>query len=51
MTHEEFTFLASEVKQLQDAGFDGLIGKPVMKRVFPELLQRILDGEPVWYVS
>jgi CheY-like chemotaxis protein len=43
--------MASEVKQLQDAGFDGLIGKPVMKRVFPELLQRVLDGEAVWYVS
>lgn len=43
--------MASEVKQLQDAGFDGLIGKPVMKRVFPELLQKVLDGEAVWYVS
>ena len=28
--------MASEVKQLQDAGFDGLIGKPVMRHVrFP----------------
>jgi len=43
--------MSSEVKELRDAGFDGLVGKPIMKRVFPELLQRIVDGESVWYVS
>lgn len=43
--------MADEVKVLQDAGFDGLIGKPIMKKVFPDLLSRILKGEKVWYVS
>ncbi|MBN1313808.1 MAG: response regulator [Anaerolineae bacterium] len=43
--------MSAEVKELRDAGFDGLVGKPIMKRVFPELLQRIVDGESVWYVS
>jgi len=43
--------MSSEVKELREAGFDGLIGKPILKRVFPELLQNILEGEAVWYVS
>ncbi|GAB4344244.1 MAG: hypothetical protein Kow00117_22490 [Phototrophicales bacterium] len=40
----------SEIEQLRTAGFDGLIAKPVRKRIFPELVQKILDGEDVWYV-
>jgi two-component system, chemotaxis family, chemotaxis protein CheY len=40
----------SEIEALREAGFDGLIAKPVRKRLFPELLERILDGEAVWYV-
>jgi CheY-like chemotaxis protein len=43
--------MSSEIKELRDAGFDGLIGKPIMKRIFPELLQKIEEGESVWYVS
>lgn len=43
--------MSSEVNELRNAGFDGLIGKPILKRVFPELLKGILEGEPVWYVS
>lgn len=43
--------MSSEVNELRNAGFDGLIGKPILKRVFPELLRGILEGEPVWYVS
>ena len=42
---------ASEIDQLKEAGFDGMIGKPVRKRLFPELLARVLDGESVWYVA
>ena len=37
-----------EVKLLRDAGFDGVIGKPVDRSVFPDLLERILQGEKVW---
>jgi CheY-like chemotaxis protein len=40
----------SEINELKNAGFDGLIAKPVRKRIFPELLARVLAGEAVWYV-
>ena len=40
----------SEINELKEAGFDGLIAKPVRKRMFPELLERVLAGEAVWYV-
>lgn len=43
--------MAYDIEQLKAAGFDGLIAKPVRKRVFPELLERILAGESVWVVS
>lgn len=43
--------MATDVEQLQAAGFSGLIGKPIPKRMFPDLLKRILDGESIWYVS
>ena len=43
--------MSSEVNELRDACFDGLIGKPILKRIFPELLQEILEGDAVWYVS
>lgn len=42
--------MVQDVKQLQDAGFDGLIGKPIANKVFPRLVNNILDGEPVWYI-
>lgn len=42
--------MASDVHQLQDAGFDGLIGKPVMHKVFPELMKKLLAGEKIWYI-
>lgn len=40
----------SEIESLKEAGFDGLIAKPVRKRLFAELVGRILDGEAIWYV-
>ncbi len=42
--------MSYDVEQLKAAGFDGLIGKPIRKAVFPELMERLLAGEPVWYV-
>ena len=42
--------MAEEVTRLKDAGFDGLIGKPIIKENFPELIKRLLAGEPVWYI-
>jgi two-component system, cell cycle response regulator DivK len=42
--------MVQDVKRLQDAGFDGLIGKPIANKVFPRLVNSILAGEPVWYI-
>ncbi len=43
--------MAVDVEQLKEAGFSGLLGKPIRNRTFPEMLERILDGEPIWYIS
>lgn len=32
----------------QSAGFDGFLAKPINVDLFPEQVQRILDGESVW---
>jgi chemotaxis family two-component system sensor kinase Cph1 len=39
-----------EVEQLQQAGFDAGIAKPVSQKVFPELLNAILQGDHIWHV-
>ncbi|MFN8420547.1 MAG: response regulator [Anaerolineae bacterium] len=39
-----------EVRTLRDAGFDGVIAKPITYEVFPGVLDRILKGEQVWNV-
>lgn len=38
----------SDVRRLQEAGFDGIIAKPLSYETFPEQLQQILAGEQVW---
>ena len=43
------TVMPNDVAHVQQSGFDGLIGKPIVHTIFPELLGKILDGEPVWY--
>lgn len=40
--------LPEEVQQIREAGFDGLIGKPVSFEHFAEQLQQLLDGQAVW---
>jgi CheY-like chemotaxis protein len=40
-----------EVKQLQEAGFDGVLAKPLNEDTFPDTLQRLLDGEQIWSVT
>jgi CheY-like chemotaxis protein len=40
-----------EVFQLQQAGFDGCLAKPLDAASFPELIQRILAGEKVWRIK
>ena len=43
--------MVDEIKQLQDAGFDGLISKPIRKNKFAEHLEKLLAGEALWVVS
>jgi CheY-like chemotaxis protein len=40
-----------EVKMLKEAGFDGVIAKPLDYDTFPNVLHRILKGEQVWHVK
>jgi CheY-like chemotaxis protein len=40
-----------EVQRLHESGFNGAIGKPLDVVIFPELIQRIIDGEEVWYIT
>jgi len=42
--------MSHDVEQLKQVGFNALIGKPIVKDVFPQLVERILTGEAVWYV-
>lgn len=37
-----------EVRRLRDAGFDGVIAKPINFDTFPAALDRILSGGQVW---
>jgi two-component system, cell cycle response regulator DivK len=39
-----------EVQQLKEAGFNGLIGKPIKAKCFPQLVNRFLEGEEVWFI-
>jgi CheY-like chemotaxis protein len=39
-----------EVRQLQTAGFDGCLAKPLDMDTFPDTLARILNGEIVWRI-
>jgi CheY-like chemotaxis protein len=39
-----------EVQTLKNVGFDGIFSKPLDLDIFPDLLQRVLQGERVWYV-
>lgn len=40
-----------EVKKLKDAGFNGVIAKPLNYETFPNALRRILDKEDIWSVK
>lgn len=42
--------MSNDVERLREVGFTGLIGKPLIKQVFPELLEKILADEEVWFV-
>ncbi len=40
-----------EVSMLKDGGFDGAIAKPLNIEIFPDLITKIIRGEPVWYIA
>lgn len=40
-----------EVEKLRASGFDGAIAKPLSAHTFPSLIERILNGESVWYIA
>jgi CheY-like chemotaxis protein len=42
--------MSHDVEKLREVGFNGLIGKPIMKEVFPQLVQRVVAGDAVWYI-
>jgi len=43
--------MATDVEALKKAGFNGLIGKPIMRQAFPDQLHQILARKAVWFVS
>ncbi len=40
-----------EINRLKQAGFDGVLAKPLNFYTFPETLSRILAGEKIWNVK
>jgi CheY-like chemotaxis protein len=49
--YQKIKVIATDVAALKSAGFDGMIGKPIMREAFPALLGRILSGESIWFIS
>jgi CheY-like chemotaxis protein len=39
-----------EIEMLQEAGFQGVVSKPLNLTEFPTLIDRIMAGEHIWYV-
>jgi two-component system cell cycle response regulator DivK len=46
-----YTVHTSVQNEARDAGFHSFIGKPLDVHRFPDQLNRILNGEPVWEVG
>jgi two-component system cell cycle response regulator DivK len=42
---------AEQMRRAREAKFDGFIGKPLDPDRFPDQIQRILQGKPVWELS
>ena len=40
-----------QMNKARQSGFDGFLGKPLDPDHFPDQIQRILSGEPVWEIS
>jgi two-component system, cell cycle response regulator DivK len=40
-----------QINKARQSGFDGFLGKPLDPDLFPDQIQRILGGVPVWEMS
>lgn len=40
-----------QINKARASGFDGFLGKPLDPDRFPDQIQRILEGQPVWEMS
>ena len=40
-----------QIEKARAAGFDGFLGKPLDPDKFPDQIQRILNGDPVWEIN
>jgi len=40
--------MRDDVRQAQEAGFNGFIGKPINGPRFGEYIQSVLNGSPIW---
>ena len=40
-----------EVRLLREAGFNGVLAKPLDVELFPKALDRILNGEQIWIIK
>ncbi len=46
-----YTVHISEIDEARTAGFDGFLGKPLNTQKFPDQLNRIMNGMPVWEIN
>ena len=42
--------MSEEVHQLRTVGFNGCLAKPIDMNTFPEVVERILEGETIWRI-
>jgi two-component system, cell cycle response regulator DivK len=40
-----------EIQHLRQAGFNGCLAKPIDMEQFPNQVDRILNGDSIWYIS
>ena len=42
--------MSEEVQQLRTVGFNGCLAKPIDMNTFPDVMERILEGETFWRI-
>lgn len=42
--------MSEEIDQLREAGFNGVLAKPLNEATFPDTLTRLLHGEYIWKI-